>query len=211
MTSPADVLVQCDKFQWLKARPLSFSLSAGEVGVIGGANGIGKTTLLRAIAGQRVRHRGELKLSPALRHILYRPQLTAPQFALPLLLSDILDWYKGPGLSDAPAIGRRLVQGLDLSRSWDSASGGERQRALLYTALSQPTNGQTALLLLDEPMNHVDAATAGAIGEAISEWILYDAAHRAALVVSHDSRQLQALSKASTKFLSLTEQLEADL
>lgn len=165
--------------------PVNMSIFAGSVTLVCGANGIGKSSLLHATKDSKrtsVPFLGQILVEPAPGNIFHHPQLAMAQFALPLTLSEIYGWSE-----DASNLASPLLDGLDLSRPWDSSSGGEKQRVILASLLSHSHIGINKLLLLDEPTNHLDGSSRTLIAKELARWIQADAAHRAAIVVTHDT------------------------
>lgn len=176
------------------SRPVSFSISSGDLCVIAGPNGVGKSTLLHGIASSlalkssasRVvnsRMRGDVRSRQRI-SVRLHPQLSAPMFALPLSLGDVLRWYRH---EEAPL--PKLIEGLDLFRPWDSASGGEKQRVLLSGLFieSQRTKSEKdfELLLLDEPGNHLDSQNREELRQQVIQW-LSEGSSRSVVIVTHD-------------------------
>lgn len=152
-------------------RRLDFSLSAGECWCILGPNGSGKTTLLHTIVGLREAEEGELRLAgraagawaprEAARLRAFLPQGVHDAFSATVLECTLLgrhphlrrwDWESG---SDRAAALAALAE-VDLEgfagRDVLTLSGGERQRVALAALLVQ----DTPLLVLDEPVTHLD-------------------------------------------------------
>ena len=79
-----------------------------------------------------------------------------------------LGWLRRPGRKDRKVVSE-VIEDLGLTplaeRQIGQLSGGQQQRALLARALVQDGD----LLLLDEPLNAVDASTRGTISEVLSE------------------------------------------
>lgn len=177
------------------SRPVSFSISSGDLCVITGPNGVGKSTLLHGMASflsslsPVSRLKGSVRaqketLGDRRLQVRLHPQLSAPMFALPLCLGDVLDWYRLP--SDSPP---ELIGDLDLLRPWDSASGGEKQRVLLAGIFSdgkQMIDDNTfEILLLDEPGNHLDSKNREELYKQVRKW-LSENPNRSVVVVTHD-------------------------
>jgi iron complex transport system ATP-binding protein len=136
-----------------------------------GPNGIGKTTLLRLAAGILVPHTGCVRLNHkelhSLKHreiarsIAFVPQnvdipfsFTVEQF-VEQGRTPFLRMFGGLGPADRAAIERAMAltdTGSLRSRPFNELSGGERQRVKIALGLAQ----EPKLLLLDEPMQHLD-------------------------------------------------------
>jgi ATPase subunit of ABC transporter with duplicated ATPase domains len=174
-------------FAWPDGTPviedLSFRLVGPERVAILGANGTGKTTLIRLAMGDLSPTSGAVKLSvPA--------ALLDQRAAMLKDGEDILENFRrlNPAVSvnDAhAALARFLFRNADAHRVAGTLSGGERLRAALACALCAAPSPQ--LLILDEPTNHLDIASIEAVEAALSG---YDGA---LLVVSHDEDFLEAI------------------
>jgi ATP-binding cassette subfamily F protein uup len=148
-----------------------------------GRNGAGKTTLLKLIAGQVEADRGTRSVQPGTKIITLEqdPFFTGYETLLDFTLSG----PDAPPQYEVEAIAGQL--GIDLSRTADSASGGERRRAALCRALASEPD----LLLLDEPTNHLDLAAI----EWLESWLQrYNGAF---VVISHDRTFLTRLTRST--------------
>jgi ATP-binding cassette ChvD family protein len=159
---------------------LSFSLPRnGIVGVIG-PNGVGKTTLFKAIVGLEPIDSGVLKVGETIK-IAYVDQSREgldPKKSVWETVSDGLDFIKVgqvemPSRAYVSAFG---FKGPDQQKPAGVLSGGERNR--LNLALTLKLGGN--LLLLDEPTNDLDVETLGSLENALLEF------PGCAVVVSHD-------------------------
>jgi multiple sugar transport system ATP-binding protein len=145
---------------------LSFSVDEGEFFVIVGPSGIGKTTLLRLIAGLETPNRGRIVVGgrDVTRLPPYRRQvaMTFESYALYPHLTvyqNIASPLKAQGMSKTAIDERvrsvakllRIDQLLD--RKPGEVSGGQKQR----TALGRTLVADPEAFLLDEPISHLDA------------------------------------------------------
>ncbi|MEI6512752.1 MAG: heme ABC transporter ATP-binding protein [bacterium] len=156
---------------------VSLQVNSGEFLALVGANGSGKTTLLRvlsrvlkpkigsvALNGKDLYH---LSAQEAARTISFAPQEEAPVFSFPVrevVMMGRMPHQKGwgEGRSDRQVVEWAMEQaGVTTlaDQPITALSGGERQRVTLARALAQ----QGKLLLLDEPMAHLDIGHQAAI------------------------------------------------
>jgi ATPase subunit of ABC transporter with duplicated ATPase domains len=160
---------------------LSFELNHGELMTITGPNGIGKSTLLRLLLGEGKPTEGSIQWHVPLQRIGFLSQLHNREFHISLTLADILSFSGkvNPGRIHEQSHG--LLQADVLDRAWNTASGGERQKTLLTRVfLKDPT-----VLILDEPMNHLDISGRQQLRAALGQFI-QDGQH-AVMMVGHES------------------------
>ncbi|MCC5812127.1 MAG: ATP-binding cassette domain-containing protein [Ectothiorhodospiraceae bacterium] len=152
--------------------PLSFSLYPGEVVGLTGGNGVGKSTVLRALTGQATRFEGAVRRRADSRYA-YQDQQPPEIQELPLRAGELLALNAGSLPTTLPA---RLNALLD--QRVDRLSGGQRQLLLVWAALLHPGE----ILLLDEPTNNLDTDGEALLVATLSEL----PAGRGALVISHE-------------------------
>lgn len=147
-----------------------------------GRNGAGKTTLLKCLAGTIDTDEGKRSVVPGKKVVLLEQD---PPMAGHATLEDwVLAGEGAPEAHEAAAIADQL--GIDLSRTTQTASGGERRRAAIVRALAQEPD----LLFLDEPTNHLDLAAI----DWLEGWL--QRFKGAFIVISHDRTFLTRLTKS---------------
>jgi iron complex transport system ATP-binding protein len=154
----------------------SFTVERGEFVAVLGPNGVGKTTLLRALAGVRTPEQGSVRVQdrdigalPAavrarcIAHIagddLFIDRLTVRDVVAMGRYAHHQWWEWSADAADERAIAGALdavhMQAF-ARRRFDTLSSGERQRIWLALALAQ----EAQVLLLDEPTSHLDVRVA---------------------------------------------------
>jgi iron complex transport system ATP-binding protein len=161
-----------------------------------GPNGVGKSSLLKTLAGLHAPQQGRVEINGENLHtwhpqhrahvIAWLSQESAHSAGLSVAEYVALGAYHRHADIHAPAVTREVKQLLaqwelttQAAQTLDCLSGGERQRA----ALAQLALQATSVLLLDEPSNHLD------IGHQIATMnYLQQRAQQGALVIAvlHD-------------------------
>ncbi|WP_193152189.1 ABC-F family ATP-binding cassette domain-containing protein [Serratia marcescens] len=178
--------------------PLDLAFDRSRCGLVG-RNGVGKTQLLRLIAGLDLPGNGHVESHAAIAYVAQQPEI-APHTTLAQLLgygevfaalarleqgrplTDDIDRLEGRwDLHDRlqNAFAAAGLPAFDPLRSASSLSGGERMRASLCGALL----GEADFLLLDEPTNHLDSAGRAWLYQQLDQW-------RGGLLIASHDRQL---------------------
>jgi ATP-binding cassette ChvD family protein len=159
---------------------LTFDVPPGAVVGIIGPNGVGKTTLFRAIVGQDTLDAGTLTVGASVK-LAYVDQTRES------LDPEKTVWEELSGGQDSIQLGDRAMNsraycarfgfsGSDQQKKVGALSGGERNRVHLATLLKSGAN----VILLDEPSNDLDVNTLRALEDAIEGF------GGSVLVISHD-------------------------
>jgi ATPase subunit of ABC transporter with duplicated ATPase domains len=162
-----------------------FEVKRGERWCVMGVNGVGKTTLLKMVAGVTQPDAGGVKLGANLKMGYFAQQ------SLEVLNSDLTVWEQIEHDFPLESIGARRnllgafqFSGDDVEKPISVLSGGEKSRLVLARMLFDPPN----FLVLDEPTNHLDLTTKEMLVKTLSD---YDGAM---LFVSHDRTFLRGLA-----------------
>ena len=133
------------------SRPLNLTMERGEKIVLKGANGIGKTTLLRSILGEVAPLSGSVELGDYL-YLGYFEQEMAPGNTT-TCIEEI--WKEFPSYTQYQVRAALAKCGLttkNIESQVRVLSGGEQAKVRLCKLINRETN----VLLLDEPTNHLD-------------------------------------------------------
>ncbi len=145
-------------------RNLSFYIDRGERFLIVGANGVGKSTLLKLIIGQLIPERGQININPKTDIAYYAQELEQLD-----INKTVMENVLHPEFSDTQlrsVLANFLFFGTDVAKQVSVLSPGERARVALCKMLLKRAN----LLILDEPTNHLDPETQGLIGDNFHDY-----------------------------------------
>lgn len=165
-------------------KEVSITVGRGEKIALLGPNGVGKSTLLKAIMGSIV-YDGQVNLGHNVQ-ISYFAQDQAEKLNPERSIFETVDLIaKGDLRKDLRSIlGAFLFSGEDIDKKVAVLSGGERTRLALCCLLLSPSN----FLILDEPTNHLDLQSKEVLKEALMHY------EGTFIIVSHDREFVDGLS-----------------
>ena len=175
-------------------KDIEFLFEVGERVAVIGQNGVGKTTLLRALVGEIKADKGKIKWSENI-NIGYYAQDNSADFKEDMTVLDWMAQFKQPkqNMQDMRGVlGKMLFGKNDIIKSVKSLSGGERGRMLFGKLMLQQPN----VLVMDEPTNHLDMESIEALNLALENY------EGTLIFVSHDR---EFVSSLSTKVVELKE------
>ena len=146
---------------------ISFTANRGQKIAIVGANGIGKSTLIKSILNQIPFLSGDIKIGYNVKIAYYAQDqvecLDTKKTVLENLKStnNQLSEVRARGL-----LGSFLFKGEDVYKRINILSGGEKSRLSLCCLLAKNAN----FLLLDEPTNHLDILSSKILGKSLSAY-----------------------------------------
>lgn len=180
-------------------RDISLALERSKIIALLGANGAGKTSLLKALNGSLPLAKGKILLNDkplneySRREIAQKIAVIAQETETKFPVS-VLEFVLAGRFSHGTAFGwetekdlqvaRECLEMCDLenydARQMNRLSGGERQRVVLARALAT----QAQILLLDEPTNNLDLAHQAMMIKLIGERC--KSCHSSAVIITHD-------------------------
>ena len=172
---------------------LNLMIAAGERVAVIGANGIGKSTLLKTLVGDLTPDAGEVKWAENA-EVGYFAQDHADDFADDMtLLNWMGQWRKESDDDQAirATLGRLLFSQDEINKSVKVVSGGEQGRLLFGKLMLQKQN----VMVLDEPTNHLDMESIESLNTALEQY------PGTLIFVSHDR---EFVSSLATRVIEIT-------
>lgn len=157
------------------AQGINITLRRGEKAALLGANGTGKTTLLKTILGEIQPLKGKAKIGNRVQ-IGYFSQSYERLDPRQTLLENFVMEYGFTEERTRSMLGGMLFHGDDVFKEIGTLSGGQKARLVLLKLVLDGAN----CLVLDEPTNHLDIMAREAVEAALTAF------DGTVLVVSHD-------------------------
>ena len=147
------------------SRPLDLMMERGQKIALVGANGIGKTTLLRSIIGEIKAISGSVELGDYLHIGYFEQEMTGDKNNT--CIEEV--WKEFPGFTQYEVRAALAKCGLTTKHIESKVmvlSGGEQAKVRLCKLINKETN----LLVLDEPTNHLDVEAKEELKRALKEY-----------------------------------------
>lgn len=158
-----DLVIGYDKNKPL-TKPLNLRMDRGDRIAIVGANGLGKTTLVKTILKEMPALSGEISFGQNL-HIGYFKQ--EEEYANQTAIDEVWDEFPSLMQYEVRAILARCgLTTEQLESQVKVLSGGEKAKVRLCKVLNKPTN----IVMLDEPTNHLDVEAKEELKRALKEY-----------------------------------------
>lgn len=161
-------------------------IEAGQKVAIIGANGVGKTTLLRMLADDIKPDSGEIKWAENA-DMGYMAQDVSDQFEATVNVFDWMTEHRQAGDDDQAVrsiLGRLLFSADDIVKQVSVLSGGEKNRMTFGRLML----GRHNILLLDEPTNHLDMESIESLQMALEKY------KGTVILVSHDRQFVSGIA-----------------
>jgi len=174
-------------------------LEVGEKIAILGANGVGKSTMLKTLVGELTPDHGTVKWSENAQ-IGYYAQDHAEDFDNDLTVFDWMSQWKSEGDDEQVVrsfLGRLLFSQDDIKKPAKVLSGGEKGRMLFGKLMMQKPN----ILVMDEPTNHLDMESIESLNMALEMY------QGTLIFVSHDR---EFVSSLATRVIEITPERVVD-
>ena len=166
-------------------RNVNLRLERGETAALIGPNGIGKSTLLKALIGKQGMLSGTVRWGTHVK-IGYYDQEQTELSGTNTVLEEV--WSAFPGVEEArirTILGNFLFSGDDVKKRVSALSGGEKARVALAKLMLLQAN----VLILDEPTNHLDLFSKEVLESALLDY------EGTLLFISHDRYFLNKIAE----------------
>ena len=167
-------------------RDISFSIQMGDRIALQGANGSGKSSIIKLLCGEDIPHTGQLWLGNGLK-ISYVNQDTSS------LKGNLSDFARASGIDESlflAMLAKLDVPKAQMEKDMSALSAGQKKKVLLARSICEPMH----LHIWDEPMNYIDVISRMQIESVLLEY------QPTILFVEHDKTFCQ---NVATKMVQL--------
>ena len=165
---------------------VNFAIEQGDRIVLQGANGSGKSSLIKLICGEDIPHRGQRRIGNGLR-ISYVSQDASG------LRGKLTDFALNSGIEESlflAMLAKLDVPKTQMEKDMSALSAGQKKKVLLAKSICEPAH----LHIWDEPMNYIDVISRMQIEELLLQF------QPTILFVEHDKVFCE---KIATKFVNI--------
>lgn len=166
------------------SRNIQLQVERGQKIAVIGANGIGKSTLIKALAGKLPPLLGEVKIPEGVELSYFSQDQLDTLDPEKTVLENLLRFSDLGEPAGRSLLGSFLFQSEDVFKPVKVLSGGEKGRLGLACVMSQQSN----FLLLDEPTNHLDILSVETLTNALTQY------QGTLIFVSHDREFINDVS-----------------
>lgn len=141
---------------------ITFEIQQGDRIVLQGANGSGKSSIIKLICGEDIPYTGEMRIGKGL-SISYVSQDTSE------LRGKLTDFARDSGIDESlflALLAKLDVPKRQMEKDMSSLSAGQKKKVLLARSICQPTH----LHIWDEPMNYIDVISRMQIEELLLQF-----------------------------------------
>ena len=166
---------------------VNFAIEQGDRIVLQGANGSGKSSLIKLICGEDIPHRGQRRIGNGMR-ISYVSQDASG------LRGKLTDFALNSGIEESlflAMLAKLDVPKTQMEKDMSALSAGQKKKVLLAKSICEPAH----LHIWDEPMNYIDVISRMQIEELLLQF------QPTILFVEHDKVFCE---KIATKFVNIT-------
>ena len=165
------------------SKPLNLRMERGQKIALYGANGIGKTTLLRSILGEIKPVSGEVELGEHLHIGYFEQEIKNANYNT--CIEEV--WSEFPSFTQyevRAALAKCGLMTKHIESKVEVLSGGEKAKVRLCKLINKETN----LLVFDEPTNHLDVEAKAELKRALQEY------KGSILLISHEPEFYQDIA-----------------
>ena len=141
---------------------VNFDIQQGDRVVIQGANGSGKSSLIKLICGEDVPYTGNLRIGSGLRISLVKQDTG-------FLQGSITEFARNSGIEESlflAMLAKLDVPKVQMEKNMSGLSAGQKKKVLLAKSICEPAH----LHIWDEPMNYIDVISRMQIEELLLEY-----------------------------------------